>query len=790
MKLNRETMKNLRILGFPEDTLPKMKELRKRYLELSLIRHSDKGGTDEDFQELLHAYNSIGKIIEKSKNLDNEDHEEDEARKKFKESNFEKINKTSVTIKILSAHVKVWDRVFTEKYGNPSVNDANSSKQWSVPYEISQGDKGIIKVTIWNLNKKKQSTMLIQGEHMKQYLNISFAENAVPKLFTEVLTRVPQRIEGNEEANLRRNLRQNVKRPCKKCTMVFTTVSELNKHVLSQHEDISNTCDMCNNKFGSKNAMEKHIKEIHNKTNTQLMIISDEGLISCEFCSLKFSNNGHLKTHVMISHREGDEYDCNKGDYKHQEHIETEKHTRNSQKRNPIKIEEEISLEEQPDNVQTKTLENDSLEIHGIVDEIMREIVINIPMQNQANHNLQSNSTIEVLEPCELEKDLEISKLNEQINKVVKENKVMQTEIAKLQQERVQQDIKTVRVEEEKQSLEETLKNGYDQYEALLKEFEKNKADNKKRVNDYENKLSIMNNELIKSYSKVDQLFKENVKLKEETKVLEAIHVANEKLKEDTDEEDEEGETDEELEVIEFYMNQNENRFRRTNPASKAERNVNIKTSRKQNFGCRKCDYVTDNNDFFREHLEIHREQNIFECDLCDFTGKVEIQMEKHFKVRHEKQKFQNFNCKKCQYTTRNETLLREHMRIHTDPEQFKCQLCDFQGKSKIQIKKHFKVRHEKRVECYFWWKGQCNRGSSCPYLHQIKDTVCRNGASCVYWPRCKFNHPEICRFQNSCQNMFCSYVHVNKEHDAFLENGRELENHPQNQETPMWRPW
>ena len=69
-----------------------MKELRKRYLELSLIRHSDKGGTDEEFQELLHAYNSIGKLIEKSKNLDKDDLEEEEARKKFKESNVEKIN--------------------------------------------------------------------------------------------------------------------------------------------------------------------------------------------------------------------------------------------------------------------------------------------------------------------------------------------------------------------------------------------------------------------------------------------------------------------------------------------------------------------------------------------------------------------------------------------------------------------------------------------------------------------------------------------------------------------------
>ena len=105
--------------------------------------------------------------------------------------------------------------------------------------------------------------MLIQGEHMKQYLNISFAENAVPKLFTDVLLKVPQSIHGNEEQTLKRKLRQSVRRPCKKCTMVFTTVSELNKHVLNQHESNFHLCDKCNNKFGSKAAMDKHEKEMH-----------------------------------------------------------------------------------------------------------------------------------------------------------------------------------------------------------------------------------------------------------------------------------------------------------------------------------------------------------------------------------------------------------------------------------------------------------------------------------------------------------------------------------------------
>ena len=42
MKLNEETVAKLKVLQFSGDSLPKMKELRKRYLELSLVRHPDK----------------------------------------------------------------------------------------------------------------------------------------------------------------------------------------------------------------------------------------------------------------------------------------------------------------------------------------------------------------------------------------------------------------------------------------------------------------------------------------------------------------------------------------------------------------------------------------------------------------------------------------------------------------------------------------------------------------------------------------------------------------------------
>ena len=219
MKLNKETIENLEVLGFGGDVLPKMKELRKRYLELSLVRHPDKrSGTDEEFQKLLNAYLEIGKLIEKASNTDTDDREEDKARREFKESNYEKINKASITIKIISSHVMAWEQIFTEEYGNPkNISVANATKQWFVPYKLNEEDFGVIKVTVWNLSKKDKSTMLIQGEHLKQYLNISFAEKVVPQLFIEVLLKMPDGINGHDKPKPKMTARQRLFRSCKKC---------------------------------------------------------------------------------------------------------------------------------------------------------------------------------------------------------------------------------------------------------------------------------------------------------------------------------------------------------------------------------------------------------------------------------------------------------------------------------------------------------------------------------------------------------------------------------------------
>ena len=53
--------------------------------------------------------------------------------------------------------------------------------------------------------------------------------------------------------------------------------------------------------------------------------------------------------------------------------------------------------------------------------------------------------------------------------------------VNELQEERLSQDIWTIQLEDEKHALEETITNGFKQYDALLKEFEKTKKNKKKK---------------------------------------------------------------------------------------------------------------------------------------------------------------------------------------------------------------------------------------------------------------------------------------------------------------------
>ena len=113
----------LEILGFPKNKLqkiPKIKEIRKQFLKLAKVRHSDKPtGSDKDMKKLLYAYNKVGKMVEAMENEDPDDQDEETARDQFKQFNFSNLNKNSISMFIYTMHVEGCEKTLTEQYGVP-----------------------------------------------------------------------------------------------------------------------------------------------------------------------------------------------------------------------------------------------------------------------------------------------------------------------------------------------------------------------------------------------------------------------------------------------------------------------------------------------------------------------------------------------------------------------------------------------------------------------------------------------------------------------------------------------
>ena len=132
------------------------------------------------------------------------------------------------------------------------------------------------------------------------------------------------------------------------------------------------------------------------------------------------------------------------------------------------------------------------------------------------------------------------------------------------------------------------------------------------------------------------------------------------------------------------------------------------------------------------------------------------------------------------------------------------CEKCKFVATSPANIKEHIEEQHTKQnIECIFWKKGRCSRGTSCRYLHKIsrrtdfKRIRCKYQNECPFFPRCKFFHQDLkpCFYQENCRNSNCVFYHFSSTQDNFLgfQSLRTHRTDPQQTQKPpvwIWRPW
>ena len=189
-------------------------------------------------------------------------------------------------------------------------------------------------------------------------------------------------------------------------------------------------------------------------------------------------------------------------------------------------------------------------------------------------------------------------------------------------------------------------------------------------------------------------------------------------------------------------------------------------------YGCPQCNETFETKNIQEKHInEAHRLSNEeegqaeaesgSECSMCDFKATSKLQMEKHRKVRHGRHQHKSTSTTEC----------------------MTCDMCDFCGKTESQMKKHFIVRHQHNNEGYYG--GSRNGYIKAGFQNQFTP-ACQNREFCLFWPWCKFSHPEICKFQAECSNYNCTYVHISPEILAFLGQSR-AKNQQNYRQTPVW---
>ena len=320
--MDPEIVELLKILGLknPVKTDMKMKIISSQYKKMSLIKHPDKkGGTKEDFQELLAAYEKLGKIISDSPQEDPKDEEETSARELFNTFNFAKENIESITIFIESNMVTHWEGVLCDKFGDPidrseEVTGKNNGKQWVDKAFHVETESGTSKVyiTIWDKKNKEHSTMLIQCEKSMQFLNVSYVNNVIPVLYKEAVEkrrketpssstkkRVKTKSVSKSPRVTRTTKKEPKKFPCKSCDFQTTNVSQLNIHNKTSHAN-----EHANKILKPMLSLGRSISQLL-PLNTQMIPLTG-GIskhLNCYICGDGFANVEEVSKHIKEGHQ-------------------------------------------------------------------------------------------------------------------------------------------------------------------------------------------------------------------------------------------------------------------------------------------------------------------------------------------------------------------------------------------------------------------------------------------------------------------------------------------------------
>ena len=770
-KYSDEVIKDLNTLGFKElEELPKLKDVKKSYYEMAKELHPDKH-MDEDenvkkefeekFKTLLNAYKRLSLFILKNTNNNENDEEENLIRKEFESMNVMTMNQNSVRLSIPKNHAPFWRQVFQNKFGFPNDQSATDNGE---QFKTKTG----VSITLWEKKKASRSTILISGP---KSMYLSFVNEGITKLFEEVLQKASQ--SKTPENGMKYKINSTNKTSnCSLCNFSGNK-TRLKVHMKAAHTDTKGNCITKFRNVKSRRAILPRKSKLH---NAQRKTYFEESM-----------NSPSNKDDSILSTENGEHFPSETGDV----------------------VEEEISVEEE--SSANSTINGSSAAtmsiLHNYVkpkDFINDEKISSYVSSKESQTDLLDIDCNDCLDSKE--------KLEEAMKELLKEkcdrkSVDSQLDMKDRRYKTARKKIKALESDlSKKESLEKRLLKTLKIYMDKLKEAEATVAE-----------ITKTNNDVVSENKTIQKLYQEemdkNKKVAEEGKKKSQKN-ETEKTKNKNKNEDEDKNTSEaQNEVFIDYDNLNADSSSETDeiyadvirkvPVTLQCDKCKFKTENKRSlmdhqiavhnrFTCKECEYKAKTNKQIEDHIkEKHRVPKLL-CNKCDFRATNPGNLKEHNDSVHEKMtqnhidKSQGiFKCNQCKYKSKTSFEMNMHEHETHSNKKIQCNLCDFRAASEEVLQKHHVVAmgHKRQELCWFYARGQCNKGKFCRFSHKgsnrctmrdqnvekYNNKQCKFFENCLKFPNCGFEHFEICKFQETCRNYGnCRFVHMN---GPFLDN-------------------